>query len=128
MNRYIDNYMTDENGVRWVKLELANEMLNPSKASPGNNAYETALNPRVWPKELHDKWHTAIPNVQLAFDGIRAWAESNTEGSGSELLEQNIIKLIALHETQLTEPEAFAMVAREAVVRHLKYALEISKS
>lgn len=45
----------------------------------------------------------------------------------SELLEQNIIKLIALHETQLTEPEAFAMVAREAVVRQLKYALEISK-
>lgn len=35
-----------------------------------------ALNPRTWSKEMHDAWHSNLPDTQKAFDAIRAIAES----------------------------------------------------
>lgn len=39
-----------------------------------------ALNPRLWSRDMIDAWHRAIPNVQKAFDDLRAAALRSTTG------------------------------------------------
>ena len=36
-----------------------------------NIEYGNLLNPRFWTKEMHDAWHTNLPDVQRAFDALR---------------------------------------------------------
>ena len=69
--------------MRKIKFDC-NEHNAPAYScnTPGDNSgwyyqstdVDTLLNPRMWTKEMHDAWHSNLPNVQKAFEALKAVA------------------------------------------------------
>ncbi len=37
----------------------------------GHECFDLVMNPRFWTKEMHDAWHSNLPDTQKAFEELR---------------------------------------------------------